>query len=168
MEDKIVTDFRELCDIFEYYGYQTILDDEEMKHATEIIMTYKRMVFVYPIFIDMLDAYQSYFKKYFNFDLRNIEEDALLVVFKHDDDIMNILTTNINLFRNYIFKVKLVSPCDICFEDKTDGYKCSRCKNEICLDCYNAIKNNYCNKCIYCNYSLLDHIARNIAKDVVK
>ena len=63
MDDNIVIVFRELCDIFEYYGYQTLLDDEEMKHAVEIIMTYKRMVFVYPIFIDMLDAYQSYFKK---------------------------------------------------------------------------------------------------------
>ena len=103
MEDKIVEDFRELCRIFEDYGYQTVLDEEEMKHATEVIMTYKRMVFVHPIFIDMLDAYQSYFEKQFNFELSNLEEDALLVVFKHDDDIMHILTTNINLFRNYIF-----------------------------------------------------------------
>jgi len=140
MDDKIVEDFRELCQIFEYYGYQTILDEEEMTHSTDIIMTYKRMIFIYPIFIDMLDSYQSYFKKHFNFELSNIEEDALLVVFKHDDNIMNILTTNINLFRDYIFKVKLISPCDICFEDKTDGCKCNRCKNEICLDCYHAIK----------------------------
>ena len=86
-----------------------------MKHATEIIMTYKRMVFIYPIFIDMLDAYQSYLKKHFNFNLSNIEEDALLVVFKYDDDIMHILTTNINLFKAYIFKTKLKSPCDVCF-----------------------------------------------------
>ena len=63
MDDKIVIDFRELCDISEYYGYQTILDDEDMKRATEIIMTYKRMVFVYPRFIDILDSYESYFKK---------------------------------------------------------------------------------------------------------
>ena len=63
MEDKIVTDFRELCDIFEYYGYQTILDEEEMKSATEVIMTCNRMVlFIYPIFVEMLDAYQSYLK----------------------------------------------------------------------------------------------------------
>ena len=63
MDDKIVIDFRELCQIFEDYGYQTILDEEEMAHAIDVIMTYKRMVFVYPIFIDMLDAYQSYFLK---------------------------------------------------------------------------------------------------------
>ena len=62
MDDKIVEDFRELCQIFEDYGYQTMLDEEEMKHLTEVIMTYKRMVFVYPRFIDMLDAYQSYFE----------------------------------------------------------------------------------------------------------
>ena len=99
--------------------------------------------------------------------MSNIEEDALLVVFKYDDDIMNIITTNINLFRNYIYKTELISPCDICFEDK-NGYTCSRCKNEICMDCYNAIKNNYCNKCIYCNYSLVDHVAKKISKDVVK
>ena len=86
-----------------------------MKHATDVIMTYKRMVFIYPIFIDMLDAYQSYFEKHFKIKLSNIEEDALLVVFKHDDDIMNILTTNINLFRAYIFKTELISPCHICF-----------------------------------------------------
>ena len=77
MDDQIVIDFRELCDIFEYYGYQTILDVEEMKNAVETIMTYKRMVFIYPIFIDMIDAYKSYVKKYFNFDVCNIEEDAL-------------------------------------------------------------------------------------------
>ena len=39
MEDKLVHDFRELCEIFHYYGYQTLLDEEDMKHATEIIMT---------------------------------------------------------------------------------------------------------------------------------
>ena len=59
MEDKIVEDFRGFCQIFEYYGNQTILDEEEIRHATEVIMAYKRMVFIYPIFIDMLDAYQS-------------------------------------------------------------------------------------------------------------
>ena len=31
MEDNIVEDFRELYQIFDYYGYQTILDDEAMK-----------------------------------------------------------------------------------------------------------------------------------------
>ena len=60
MEDKFVEDFRNLCEIFHYYGYQTILDEEDMTHSIEIIMTYKRMVFIYPIVIDMLDAYQSY------------------------------------------------------------------------------------------------------------
>ena len=46
MYDKIVEDFRELCRIFEDYGYQAILDDEQIKHTTEIIMTYKRMVLI--------------------------------------------------------------------------------------------------------------------------
>ena len=50
MEDKIVEDFRELCQIFEYHGYQTILDVEEMKHSIDVIMSYKHMVFIYPIF----------------------------------------------------------------------------------------------------------------------
>ena len=103
MEDKLVSDFRELCEISHSYGYQTILDEEYMKHATEIIMTCKRMVFIYPIFVDMLDAYQSYLKTYFKLNLSNIEEDALLVVFKYDDDIMHIFTTKINLFTNCIF-----------------------------------------------------------------
>ena len=80
MEDKLVEDFRELCAIFEEYGYQSILDEEDMKRATEIIMTYKRMVFIYPIFIDMVDACQSYFKSTLSFNLSNMEEDALLIV----------------------------------------------------------------------------------------
>ena len=62
MEDKLVEDFRELCQIFEDYGYQAILDEEEIKHSIDVILAYKRMVFIYPIFIDMLDADQSYFK----------------------------------------------------------------------------------------------------------
>ena len=96
--DTTVDDFRKLCDIFEEYGYQPILDEEEMKNSIELIMTYKRMVFIYPIFIDMIDDYKSYVKKHFNFNLRELEYNALLVVFKNDNDIIKALTTNINLF----------------------------------------------------------------------
>lgn len=59
MDYPIVTDFRELCDAFEYYGYQTILDEGDMKQSINIIIIYKRMVFIYPILIDMLDSHKS-------------------------------------------------------------------------------------------------------------
>ena len=58
-------------------------------------------------------------------------------------------------------KITLTNQCNICCEDKADGYQCGQCNGEICIECYNSIKNNYSNRCVYCNYSLFDHVGKN-------
>lgn len=58
-----------------------------------------------------------------------------------------------------MIKCKLNTPCDICFEEKEDGYKCRRCKDEICIECCESIKNKYCHKSLFCNYCLVDHVS---------
>lgn len=43
-----------------------------------------------------------------------------------------------------------LSPCDICYEEKMDFWKCPQCKNEHCLECRSNIENR---KCPFCRYS---------------
>lgn len=86
-----------------------------------------------------------------NLVLNCVDTDMVLVVYKHANDLMPRITRTINLFRNYTLKCKLNT---VIVALKTERYKSSSCKHEMCTDCYDAISNSYCNTCFYSNYSL--------------
>ena len=161
---QITKDLSEVCHIFKDYYYQPIID-VDMYNAVENVMTLKRMVFIAPIFINSLKVHKEeneFCIKHLNFDLNQLENDSIFIFFRHDNSLIFLLTTNADIFRDYIFKCKLESECGVCFENDSDGandsYKCSRCNKAICINCYKLIKNMYCSRCVYCKYSLLEHI----------
>ena len=149
----------ELCELFREYGYQPLCRKKDL-FDIDYSIPQKRIVMI----SDVEDWSESdnYFRELLRIDLQELDKNALILLFRHEDKHMVVLTTerDTDIFKGYISKCKITSQCDICVEDTegADGYECSRCHNQLCLECYQSLPTNYCTRCIYCRYSIGEHI----------
>lgn len=61
----------------------------------------------------------------------------------------------------FLKEIEKDDTCDICYTDKQCFLNCQRCNHDVCTECYK--KSNLYN-CMFCRYSLEDHLIHNNVK----
>lgn len=100
-----------------------------------------------------------------NFVLRYLVDSRKVMLMPEKDKILVPLNKNSIMYIpvdkdiNFLTACKCNNTCEICFENKDNYLNCSRCNKSFCSECYKKSK-LFC--CMFCRYSLADHLNNSI------
>ena len=139
----------------------TIKDKEKYDNEEHILTTLNYTICHYKY-----RKYVSRFEKFGHAILKSMIKKHEIMYLYHCNLFLIPLTNNkISYIQNkkghlqFLINEDKKAVCDICYSNKTKFLNCYRCKKEFCFDCY---KKSKLYSCMFCRYTLDDHLTTKI------